>query len=146
MLGSDAGTEGDVGIGGPDATSPSGDRDAGDATSADGGSEVSFGPVAELVRQKCARAGCHAGSSASGVGNFKVPDSNASDEVIARALRDQPLEGEDGKVVVPGDPQKSGLYLYITGDRMPLMPIGGTLPDDQIELVRRWIAAGAPYE
>lgn len=47
--------------------------------------------------------------------------------------------------VVPGDPDNSLLYLKLVpnppcGDQMPVM---SSLKDEQIELVRQWIAAGA---
>src|SRR5882672_6562716 len=41
-------------------------------------------------------------------------------------------------------PEKSLLISYLTGEAKPQMPFGGKpLPDDQIELFRRWIRDGA---
>ncbi len=116
-----------------------------DDTGSTGGETPPFGEVAELVRQRCAKAGCHV-SSSSGVGHFKVSDSDASDEAIAEALRDQSLDGEEGVIVEPGEPEASAMYTYVTGDRQPRMPLSGPLDDDQIQLIRKWVAAGAPYE
>ncbi len=57
--------------------------------------------------------------------------------------------GEDGKVVIPGDPAKSALYTAIMlppedEDRMP--PKGERLTDGQRALIKAWIAAGAPAD
>ncbi len=50
-----------------------------------------------------------------------------------------------GPVVIPGDPEASELVRRLTGASQPAMPLGGPpLPPDRIELVRRWIAEGAP--
>lgn len=51
--------------------------------------------------------------------------------------------------LVPGDPAASLLFQRITlpvehEDVMP--PEGGPLPSEEIETIRRWIAAGAPWE
>jgi mono/diheme cytochrome c family protein len=51
--------------------------------------------------------------------------------------------------IVPGAPEKSELVARITAsdpdDRMPPLKTGKTLRPAQIELLRRWIAQGAPY-
>jgi predicted small secreted protein len=47
------------------------------------------------------------------------------------------------KYVVPGDPQASVLYKYLTGDGVPVMPPSGKLPDATIQLFYDWIAQGA---
>ena len=55
-----------------------------------------------------------------------------------------------GAVVVPGDAEASPLFQRLTtGDtiaRMPPVSSGRSLTDDQIEIVRRWIDAGAVWE
>lgn len=52
--------------------------------------------------------------------------------------------GRKGAAFVPGSPEKSVIVSYLTGETKPQMPFGGKpLPDDQIELVRRWIREGA---
>ncbi len=52
---------------------------------------------------------------------------------------------QHGPVVVPGNPEESELYRRITGQKQPAMPLGGTpLPQREIEVIRRWIEAGAP--
>src|SRR5262249_58961965 len=56
------------------------------------------------------------------------------------------------KVVVPGKPEESELYLRITapeqGERMRMPPakFGKKLTARQTELIKRWIAQGAKYE
>jgi len=52
--------------------------------------------------------------------------------------------GRKGASFVPGSPEKSVVLSYLTGDVKPQMPFGGRpLPDEQIELFRRWIREGA---
>jgi hypothetical protein len=54
------------------------------------------------------------------------------------------------KRVAPGEPEQSALYLKVrgefagtcNGDKMP--PPNGSLTAEQLEIVRSWIAAGAP--
>ena len=51
--------------------------------------------------------------------------------------------GKSGPSLVPGEPDKSLLIEQIRGAQ-PKMPMaGGPLKRDQVELIRRWIAAGA---
>ncbi|MCB9675152.1 MAG: hypothetical protein H6737_08540 [Alphaproteobacteria bacterium] len=54
-----------------------------------------------------------------------------------------------GRLVVPGDPESSELWLVITGQsqQTAVMPLGSTpLPIDVIQPISDWIAAGAPLE
>ena len=52
--------------------------------------------------------------------------------------------GNKGPAFHSGAPQESVVLAYIKGERQPRMPFGSPpLPDDQIELFRRWIAGGA---
>ena len=62
--------------------------------------------------------------------------------------RDALMPNESGKAaIVPGQPEKSELFRRVSAgdpdDRMP--PSGKPLGSEQIEALRRWIAAGAPY-
>jgi mono/diheme cytochrome c family protein len=51
--------------------------------------------------------------------------------------------GNKGPAFKPGAPQESAVLGYLKGEKQPRMPFGSpALPDDQIELFRRWIAAG----
>lgn len=52
--------------------------------------------------------------------------------------------GHGGPVVVPGKSGESLLYLRITGAVAPAMPLSGKkLADGEIEIIRKWIDAGA---
>jgi WD40 repeat protein len=52
--------------------------------------------------------------------------------------------GNKGPGFVPGDPDKSVVLSYLTGDTKPQMPFGGKpLPAEQIDLIRNWIREGA---
>lgn len=52
--------------------------------------------------------------------------------------------GTYGPIVAPGRRAESKLYLILTGQAAPLMPMDGTrLTEAQIDLVGRWIDAGA---
>jgi len=56
--------------------------------------------------------------------------------------------GKDGKVLEPGDPDKSELYKRITlpkdsDDVMP--PEGDPLPKEKTDLIKQWIAEGASF-
>ncbi len=58
--------------------------------------------------------------------------------------RDFLLGGSKGAAVVPGDLKKSLVIGYLDGSMQPRMPFGGKpLPDDQIQLMKRWITEGA---
>ncbi len=52
--------------------------------------------------------------------------------------------GAKGASLAAGDPDASLLVAYVAGDRQPRMPMGlEPLPDEQIAVLRDWIAAGA---
>lgn len=52
--------------------------------------------------------------------------------------------GVGGPVVVPHKPDESYLYKYVTHAEAPFMPADGErLPDESLDLIRRWIEAGA---
>ena len=49
-----------------------------------------------------------------------------------------------GKVIEPGDPDMSMLYLAVTHQQEPFMPKDAAkLPDKQIEVIKKWLAGGA---
>ncbi len=50
-----------------------------------------------------------------------------------------------GAVLVPGNPDASELMLRLRGDSAPRMPfLGPPLPQDEIDVIERWIVAGLP--
>ncbi|MCA9053603.1 MAG: DUF1549 domain-containing protein, partial [Planctomycetaceae bacterium] len=55
--------------------------------------------------------------------------------------------GDSGAVIIPGEPDESLLLSLVRGedDDRSMPPTGETLSADQIELLERWIADGAPW-
>ncbi|NJN83736.1 MAG: hypothetical protein HC802_16655 [Caldilineaceae bacterium] len=49
----------------------------------------------------------------------------------------------NGSVITPGDPGESELWRQVSQRRMPM---AGALPDDERDLIRAWIEAGAPEQ
>jgi hypothetical protein len=54
--------------------------------------------------------------------------------------------GDNGPVVAPGEPQESLILKVLAPDADPHMPPKKQLATNQIQLVRRWIVAGAPWD
>lgn len=54
--------------------------------------------------------------------------------------------GERGPAIVPGSPETSRLFQFVSHQQQPSMPPGRKLSDAEIETIRRWITKGAPYE
>ncbi len=50
-----------------------------------------------------------------------------------------------GAVLTPGQPEKSRLYLLAAGHGTPRMPPGAHLPAAEVQALKQWIAAGAPW-
>jgi len=79
------------------------------------------------------------------------PDDGARKAKLRFDLRAEALKpAKSGQIaIVPGAPEKSELIARVTAadldDRMPPAKTGKTLTANQIELLRRWIAQGAPY-
>lgn len=53
--------------------------------------------------------------------------------------------GKRGPAVVPGKPEASPLYRHVAGLEQPQMPLGAPLPEEEITLLKRWIASGADW-
>lgn len=53
--------------------------------------------------------------------------------------------GTRGPALVPGDTAKSLLIRLVSRVQAPAMPPGGKLQPDELHTLRRWIAAGAPW-
>ena len=79
------------------------------------------------------------------------PDDGARKAKLRFDLRAEALKpAKSGRIaIVPGSPAQSELITRTTAsdpdDRMPPVKTGKTLSHAQIELLRRWIADGAPY-
>ncbi|HXM42688.1 MAG TPA: c-type cytochrome domain-containing protein [Bryobacteraceae bacterium] len=85
--------------------------------------------VAPIFAANCA--GCHAGNVTMAALNL---------DTFAGLQKG----GHSGPVIVPGNSRVSLLYLRIAGAVAPAMPLGGKkLADGEIEIVRKWIDAGA---
>src|SRR2546426_12742387 len=79
------------------------------------------------------------------------PDDGARKAKLRFDIRAEALKpAKSGRAaIVPGSPEKSELVARVTAsdpdDRMPPLKTGKKLTANQIELLRRWIAQGAPY-
>ena len=83
---------------------------------------------------------CHVGSSAAGVLNLEDP-------AYARLMR--PAVADPTKMlVVPGDPDHSYIMDKLLNRNVGnlYMPPTGMIEMERIDLVKRWIAAGAPND
>ena len=74
-----------------------------------------------------------------------------SDQIQSSGLdlssRDAALAGGSrGPAIVPGNADESRLFRQISGLEGPLMPLGVTLSDNEIEAVRTWINDGAEWD
>ena len=54
--------------------------------------------------------------------------------------------GIHGPSIAPGKPESSRLFRMIAGTEKPSMPMDGKLTTEQVDKIRRWIEAGAPWE
>ena len=54
--------------------------------------------------------------------------------------------GDKGPAFTPGKPDESQLYRKVAGLEKPLMPMDGKLSPAEVDIIRSWIAAGAPWE
>jgi mono/diheme cytochrome c family protein len=102
-----------------------------EATSAPGESTTFSGQVAPILETSCSA--CH--NSQTQLGGW---DASSYDTVMN--------SGQNGPVVVPGKPEDSLLALKMQGTQSlgASMPPGGQLPQDEIQVILDWIAAGAP--
>lgn len=76
--------------------------------------------------------GCHGGGKGQGRLNLDT-------------VADITKGGESGPGVVAGDADNSLIIQHMRGEKEQ-MPPNNKLPDDQIEIIAGWIAAGAPAE
>jgi hypothetical protein len=143
----------------PDGTSPDGgvrldaatDASPADGRSVDAGdaaAAVSFSLVSSILEAHCTL--CH-DASKRGLPTFpELPLTR--DAAYAALVGRSATEACGGKLVTPGHPESSYLYLKLTqptpcdGMRMPrpfeVLPVG-PLPESDLALIRAWIAGGA---
>lgn len=96
----------------------------------------------EVFNKSCVD--CHSGSSPPA--GLTLEEGAAYDAIVGVASTQRPELNR----VKPNDPNNSYLFIKITGDDRIApntfrMPIGGSLSDEQIQLVEDWIAAGAKH-
>lgn len=111
----------------------------------DGGIAATFTNVQRLFSDQCLA--CHFGGT-----EVDLSPGHA----WASLVNQPPLDAREacgGVLVEPGDPAASYLYVKLSSDtpcfgmRMPLGELGPTpLADCEVDLVRRWILAGAPND
>ena len=80
---------------------------------------------------------CHSKDAKKLKGNLSLD----STEAILRG-------GEEGKAIVPGKPDQSLMYTRtaLSPDDLDIMPAEGEpLDEQQVEIIRRWIAEGADF-
>ena len=77
------------------------------------------------------------------------PDEGTREADLRLDFRETVVAGGDG-VVIPGDPENSELLRRLLSEdpdeRMPPASSNKALTEEQIEMLRQWIAAGAPWE
>jgi hypothetical protein len=91
---------------------------------------------ATIIQPNCATSRCH--SEGSNVADLKLDTAKSGYESLAGYV----LGGE-------ADPDATGLMVRLNGgypgiDDVQRMPIDEPLPQADVELIRKWIAAGAP--
>jgi uncharacterized protein with WD repeat/mono/diheme cytochrome c family protein len=85
--------------------------------------------VAPIFASNCA--GCHGGAAA--MGNLRLDTYDGVKK-----------GGHSGAVIVPGKSAESRLYLLITKQAQPAMPLSGKpLAEGEIDIIKRWIDGGA---
>ncbi len=104
--------------------------------------EATLAEVSEVFAVSCVLSGCHSsGAPAAGLsleGDF-------ADDIVGVDSGQRP----DFKLVDPGNPAGSYLLIKVRGDDEIVsqqMPPGSPLSAEQVEIIRAWIAAGAPTE
>lgn len=106
-----------------------------------------FANVQQILTAECIT--CHSASLA--------PDLSAPAyaNLVGKSAADDPpfLDSCGGTLVVSGDPARSYLYVKVSSDvpcagsRMPRGEfVAGRLADCQVDLIQRWILAGAPND
>jgi hypothetical protein len=114
---------------------------------ADGAATITLADIeARVLRPHCAVPSCHA--SAEPTGRMRLDEDFPRSSLRGVAAMGVSCGGQGFVRVVPGDPAASLLYRKITEDAPPCgsrMPQGADpLPRELTDLVRDWIAAGAP--
>jgi hypothetical protein len=115
-------------------------------------------PIFETETNHCAS--CHGPSQTSPYANLTL-GGQVSSKCIVERLKHQSMDGGQFKLVEPGQPEKSYLYLKASGladgagcvsndvnkpcNTAAMPPGGKTMTDAELEILRKWIADGANY-
>ena len=112
------------------------------------GEPPEFREVAAIFEaSRCATGGCHDATAAQG--ELSMEGSDAWAQLIDVECADAEADEAGFLRVKPGDSDASFLMTKLTLDRvdaalgLPMPPSGERLTDDELDLVRRWIEAGA---
>ncbi|HVF29019.1 MAG TPA: c-type cytochrome domain-containing protein, partial [Pyrinomonadaceae bacterium] len=85
--------------------------------------------AAAILQSKCLQ--CHAEEKMSGL------DLRTREGALKGGTR--------GTAIIPGDSAGSTLYRMVAGQLKPAMPLGETLPPEQVAILKKWIDAGAGW-
>lgn len=98
------------------------------------GEPVMWSDVEPIFMKGCIK--CHSDN-----GKLEAPPEGLRLDSLANVLK-----GGERLAVLPGNPEMSEIWRRITGLSDPRMPFDGPpwLPEDDIRLIRDWIAQGAP--
>jgi mono/diheme cytochrome c family protein len=98
------------------------------------GEPVLWADIEPILNKRCVK--CHSDNSKLG----------APPEGLRLSGLPEVLAGGDRLVVLPGNPEMSELWRRVAGVASPRMPFDGPpwLPEEDIRLIRDWIAQGAP--
>lgn len=95
------------------------------------------GEVADLFSRSCARVGCHAGSDP------QLGMSLEREQFFANTVNQPSLERPDLRLIAPGSPDSSYLYMKVTGHpeiigaKMPMT--GNPLSESEVASIEAWI-------
>lgn len=102
----------------------------------------------KVFSRSCAAASCHGAGGAGGL----TLDAGTAYASLVGVTPSNPVARDAGLLrVAPGDPARSFLVrklegTLVAGEGASMPRVGSTLPAASLDLVRRWIAAGAPAD
>lgn len=98
---------------------------------------------AAIIVPNCTTSSCHGEFNAQ-AGVRLADRENAYNILVGRTCNENPDNSTDGNFVIPGEPENSRLMYLLIGDNVTRsMPPDRLLPDPDINLIERWILAGA---